>query len=319
MTHDNAALSSTALAALPLFHGEQPDTLAWLLTVSTVRELASDEVLLSPKQPNHTFYILLSGEVDIRLNAEDTSGHTRLGPGHCIGEMSIIDATLPSATVVTRQPCRLLALDGETLWALINRSHTVARNLLYILAARVRRNNQALEQSLQRQQAWAHSAQNDALTGLYNRRWLDDILASHVIRFALEGRTLALIMLDVDHFKPYNDTYGHLAGDRALRTIAGTIHENIRTTDAAARYGGEEFVILMPDTQDIDAQIIAERLCQAIRNQPISDSDGRALPGITVSIGLARFQPGQSVEQLLAAADKALYRAKHAGRDQVAA
>ena len=132
-------------------------------------------------------------------------------------------------------------------------------------------------------------------------------------------------MLDIDHFKNVNDTYGHAAGDAALRELAQRIETQVRVSDIAARFGGEEFVVLLPGTEIESGTLLAERIRKAVSATPIDIGDGNSIT-ITVSIGVASVAPGQDVddlktsgESLLARADVALYSAKSAGRDQVTA
>lgn len=124
-------------------------------------------------------------------------------------------------------------------------------------------------------------------------------------------------MLDIDHFKRYNDSAGHIAGDQALLAVANIIREQIRDDDQAARFGGEEFLIVLPDTGLKDAQPIAERLRQSVEQASIEDNTGNPLPPVTLSIGLAEWAPFETTEQLIARADAALYQAKHTGRNRV--
>ncbi|UCE89409.1 MAG: GGDEF domain-containing protein [Pseudomonadota bacterium] len=311
--------SRETLAALPLLAGAAPEILDWLARHCSVSDAPAGTLLLSPEQTNDRAFVVLEGRLEVHLANQAPEAHTWLEAGSCVGEMSIIEGTYPSATVVTASDCRLLAIEGEVLWSLINRSHAVARNLLYTLSARVRQDNRVIEQSLQQQRQFEKSAQTDALTGLWNRRWLDEMLPRMADRCVMNNQPLSLLILDIDHFKSYNDTHGHLAGDRALQTVAATLSDRIRPTDVAARYGGEEFVVIMPDTARDGARIIAERLCIAIREQPIVRADESPLPAVTVSIGLGTLTDERSAEQLFEAADAALYRAKNAGRNQVAA
>ncbi len=162
-------------------------------------------------------------------------------------------------------------------------------------------------------------ARTDGLTGLHNHRAFQEALSFELERARRTQRPLSLLMLDVDHFKAYNDTHGHPGGDRVLRLVAQTLQENLRTVDVVARYGGEEFVILLLETSGMDAQLVAEKLRLAIANVDFEGAE-RSQPGgrLTISLGLASF-PLQATtgEALLALADAALYRAKHAGRNQV--
>lgn len=312
-------LTTAELASLSLFRDENPDGLEWVLNACTVESLRAGEVVLDPACDNDNLYLILSGSVLVHLDSAPAGPHARLEAGDCVGEMSLIDGGPPSARVVTETNCRLLVMPASAVWSLIAQSHAVARNLLFIMSTRVRRDNAALLASLQQQRVYEQSAKIDSLTGLYNRRWLDEMLPRHCGRSGHDQRPLSLLMLDVDHFKPYNDSYGHLAGDGALRAVARAITGTMRPTDAAVRYGGEEFAIIMPDTNLGEARNIAERLCAAIRGQPVSDGGGEHLPSVTVSIGVAAINGSQRATALLAAADAALYRAKQAGRNCVAA
>ncbi len=152
----------------------------------------------------------------------------------------------------------------------------------------------------------------DHLTGLYNRRYLMDTLANEVRRSHRLNHPCALLMADVDHFKAYNDAYGHLAGDEALARVAGILREATRDVDCAARYGGEEFVVLMPETEADGAAETAQRIRARLAGDPLVGGK------LTLSIGLAQFPDhADTPEALLATADAALYQAKREGRDRV--
>ncbi len=163
----------------------------------------------------------------------------------------------------------------------------------------------------------------DLLTGWYNRRYLQVRLKEELARARRHATTLTCLMLDIDHFKQVNDTWGHVAGDRVLREIAQRIESQIRASDVAARYGGEEFVILLPRTESQPGGSLAERVRCAVAESPFDIGDGRGVP-VTASIGVASATPERSDvelktlgESLIARADVALYRAKSAGRNRV--
>jgi diguanylate cyclase (GGDEF)-like protein len=162
-------------------------------------------------------------------------------------------------------------------------------------------------------------ADTDSLTGLSNRRHFLAV-AGEAIGSAQEfGATLSLLMVDIDHFKRINDTYGHAAGDQALRLLGATLKESTRRDDCVGRLGGEEFAILLPGASAEVAQDIAERICRHATTLVILDGRGQRF-GFTVSIGLACLAPSDAKpEDLLARADAALYRAKRGGRNRVEA
>lgn len=160
-------------------------------------------------------------------------------------------------------------------------------------------------------------ASTDALTGLANRRRLDEVMKSEWLRGIRSGKPTSLLVIDVDHFKAFNDRHGHYGADEALRNVATTIANTIRRPgDFVARYGGEEFVVVLGETDLEGANITAEAIRQAVENIPPFASDNQP---VTVSIGVAcgRAKPGEPIDTLFGAADKALYAAKNNGRNRV--
>jgi diguanylate cyclase (GGDEF)-like protein len=156
----------------------------------------------------------------------------------------------------------------------------------------------------------------DSLTGLYNRSHLMDTLAGEVARSRRHNRAFTLLIMDIDHFKSYNDTYGHLAGDEALRRTGFLLKESIRSCDYAARYGGEEFMLILPETGAEDGVELAERIRNQIAEKEMG-SDGNPLK-VTISIGVASFpKDGDDPHSLMKRADAALYEAKRRGRNRV--
>ncbi|MEH6459407.1 diguanylate cyclase [Chitinimonas sp. JJ19] len=157
----------------------------------------------------------------------------------------------------------------------------------------------------------------DALTGLYNRRFLDETLQRELIRANRLGTPLSVVMLDVDHFKRFNDTHGHEAGDLVLRHIAQFMQKSLRGSDLACRFGGEEFTLIMPETTPENAQAKCEELREQVSLLTIR-LGGKPLPAVTISMGIASTpQHGERAEELIQAADAALYQAKHHGRNRV--
>jgi diguanylate cyclase (GGDEF)-like protein/PAS domain S-box-containing protein len=160
-------------------------------------------------------------------------------------------------------------------------------------------------------------AMHDPLTGLFNRRHVEEELRKELDRADRHGRPLALAMMDADHFKRVNDCHGHQTGDEVLRAIARRCQKILRSHDLLGRYGGEEFVIVFPETTLAEAVVVAERLRAAVAEHRITVGD--IALDVTVSIGLAEWGPGQGIEKLLQRADSALYRAKQDGRNVVRA
>ncbi|WP_316348891.1 diguanylate cyclase [Desulfuromonas acetoxidans] len=162
------------------------------------------------------------------------------------------------------------------------------------------------------------ASMTDSLTGVGNRRQFDEHLQHEWLIARRNGTVVSLLMIDIDHFKLYNDTYGHQDGDQCLQSVAEVISNQVkREADLVARYGGEEFAVILPDVPLIGAQKVAERIRLAINDLGIPNVDALKTPWITVSIGYASMSPqsGQDCEELIRFADQALYRAKRAGRN----
>ncbi len=298
---------------LPLFQGEIPDALEWLQGATELQELQAGEVLLRPGQLNDTLYILLHGS----LMREGRTVSGTIQPGECIGELSILDEKPTVNYVIADEASTLLVIGRDVFWRLISSSYSVSRNLLYLLSSRLRNDINMLDKSLLVQRQLEQKVLIDPLTGLSNRFWLEQMAGRLVERAQIANTPLGLILMDVDHFKDYNDNHGHLAGDEALRVLGATLNRSLRAEDFAVRFGGEEFVVILQQVADEDVMGAAERLRQMVSAASIDGFGGQPLPPVTASFGVALLQPGQSFAMLLAQADKALYRAKALGRNRV--
>jgi len=166
-------------------------------------------------------------------------------------------------------------------------------------------------------QQLAALAQTDEATGLFNKRRLFEQLEREIARAKRYGEILGCLMIDIDHFKRINDTFGHEAGDHILREVGSILRRSVRVTDFVARYGGEEFTLILPRTDSKGAHSVAEHLRLNIRNH-LFDWSGTQIQ-LTVSIGIASCTKFDSLDahQIILSADTALYQAKHSGRDRV--
>jgi diguanylate cyclase (GGDEF)-like protein len=159
-------------------------------------------------------------------------------------------------------------------------------------------------------------ARVDALTGIPNRRAMDEELKVLLARAARDEHDVAVVLVDVDNFKDYNDGYGHLAGDELLSSLGMTLKDVLRDSDTVYRFGGEEFLAVLPDQDTESATTAAERLRRAVRDLEVDHPEGGL---VTISAGVATVRRGEMAAELLARADRALYAAKAAGRDCVRA
>ena len=158
----------------------------------------------------------------------------------------------------------------------------------------------------------------DGLTGIYNHRYFKQFLAKEIIRTNRHNTKVSLAMIDIDHFKHYNDSHGHVAGDKILQQMAKLMAQNLRSIDVAARYGGEEFVAVLPQTDAHAAKIVAEKLRMLIENSQFEKEESQPNSKITISVGIATYPDNsKDLEGLINSADQRLYAAKAQGRNKV--
>lgn len=298
-----------------LFSGMSAENFGYMLEHSVVRNLDTGVRLLQPDTENHHLHLILNGALNVYLIAQESQEHITLQAGECVGEVSLIDGKYPSAIVVAAQPSRILSIPYDTVWSLINNSRTVAGNLLALLANRLRNDNQTIVETQRSKMQLEHQASTDALTGVHNRHWMGRAFPRALQRCTLNKQPFAVMVVDIDHFKKINDTYGHLVGDLALKTVAQCMAENLRPHDLLARYGGEEFAVLLTEADLESAKMVAERLRSRIAAAEIRSNDISF--HVTLSIGITPTQHEERLENLISEADQALYRAKQMGRNRV--
>lgn len=303
------------LANTELFRDVPPAVLETVIEHAAPLDLAAGEVLLTPDRPNQHVFVLLSGALGLHFESLDSPEIRTITAGVSVGEMSIFDETHPSAYVVAKEASRVFPIHRDLVNQLVDAASPVARNLLRLMSQWLKANTRRIVQD--RSQIWelTDRANVDGLTGLYNRRWLDNALVRLFAQAAKSSQELCILLADVDGFKHYNDTQGHQAGDRALIALGNVLKTTVRPYDFATRYGGEEFLILLPHTPLPEGIAVAERIRRITEKTAISCPDGRPLPGITVSIGIAVSTAQATAAELVGTADAQLYRAKADGRN----
>jgi diguanylate cyclase (GGDEF)-like protein len=239
--------------------------------------------------------------------------------GECVGEMSIIEDRDPSAYVIASETTHVLVIHQSILWNMVNVSHQFSKNLLLVLSERVRNHNRYMAESFGNMQRYERNATTDALTGLSNRHAMEESFHREIKRCQKDGRPVSLIMIDVDQFKPFNDEFGHVAGDRALTAVANVLKNQFRQRDLLVRYGGDEFAVLLPGACETESIDIANRVRNAVSGSAEISGDSMIQIPVNVSLGVAEITSDGDYQTLLRSADAALYRAKHAGRNRVSA
>jgi diguanylate cyclase (GGDEF)-like protein len=305
------------LAQTELFRNASPATIQMVMGDTVPIKLSPGELLLSPACENQYIYVLLAGKLSIRLGTSDSPEISELEKGVSVGEMSVIDGIPPAAYVIAKETCSVFPIHRDCLYKLIADASPVASNLLRLLTRSMRVNTQRIVMDFGQIRELTDLANVDVLTGLYNRRWMDNALMRLVEQAKKADLPLCILMIDVDHFKKYNDTQGHTGGDQALMAMGDILKTAVRPYDFSTRYGGEEFLVILPSTTISEGMAVAERIRQAAQNKTILSSEGTAMPGITISIGLAKNDQNTTFQSLIDAADAQLYRAKKEGRNCV--
>lgn len=300
------------LGKLEFFRDVEVDIVSGAAGCSKVRKLGREEILLAPGHLNRHLYLVLSGSLRVQLSLEDNDPVAIVGKGETVGEMSIIDHDGCAVYVIADEDSRLLEMEEDMLWSLVQVSPAAAKNLLGLLTRRLRHANSIIAEKVKNESPDTYGTM-DPLTGLHNRRWVNGMLPRHISRCVMGGHCLSALLIDIDNFENFNEKYGRFSGDRALYTLGRILLDYIRPTEMAARYSGDRFLVLLPDVDGKKAEVVAERLRQKVANAVIVMPDGHILPSLTISIGVASAGQDHSAEEFLLSAETSLEQAKAKG------
>ena len=312
--------SEYTVGDLQLFRDVKDQNVSGVLADCPVVRVASGEPVTDAKSMGARLYIVLRGALGVTVEAPGGMADgtlTKVLPGECVGELSVLDEEVSTSSMSALQETELLVIEAEQLWKLIDESNGVARNLLRLLSFRIRAANVQIRRRQKVGEFYRQLSMVDGLTELQNRAWLNAHLPTLIENAHAVGNPLSIIMLDIDHFKQFNDEHGHLTGDNALRVAAKVLSDALRPRDFAVRYGGEELMVILPNTSRKAGAIVAQRLCERMQQSIVFADMRKPLPHMTASFGVACLMPGQDADALIAMADAALYLAKDAGRNQV--
>jgi len=240
--------------------------------------------------------------------------------------MAMMDAAVGSANSYTENLTTVsdklgTARDREGLRAIVESLVTTATEMKennHALEARLNASREEINQLQENLALVRNESLTDPLTGLANRKQFDQQLAEMIADAAERSEPLSLAMADIDHFKSFNDTWGHLTGDQVLRLVAMSLKQNVKGQDIAARYGGEEFAVILPNTVLRSALTVADHVRRAVMSKELMKrSTGQNLGRVTISLGVASARKGDNAQSLIARADACLYAAKRNGRNRV--
>jgi diguanylate cyclase (GGDEF)-like protein len=301
-----------------LFDKMNIEEISSLIERGEICKVNEKEVILDPGDSNSYVCIVLEGTLDVKLPENDDL-LAILSPGQCVGEMSILDNVPPSARVSGHTEAVVLKLNRDLFWQILKESHSVAVNLLTILSKRVRVGNVTISEEIKLQKEFKKIANIDPLTKLFNRRGMITNFTQAMKASVQRSFPVSLNMIDIDFFKKFNDTYGHIAGDHVLIQMGKALKNYTRDEDIVARYGGEEFSILFFKVSLDEAFKMADEIRDKISKLSLKSDEFPYLPNVNLSMGIALYDSSkdENIEVLIARADEALYQSKKNGRNKV--
>ena len=272
---------------------------------------------------NAELFVRFFSTADEEAAVADVTGKLTDQVNTMLGNISSAQGDADAYTDALVEAASLLdGLDGNeaaksTIADMVESTHEMVKKN-HVLEAQLQSSTAEIERLREDMESLRQEAYTDGLTGIGNRKKFDQSLRLGAIAAMESGEPLCLLMIDIDHFKKFNDTHGHQVGDKVLRLLAETLNENIKGQDTAARYGGEEFSNVLPRTGLKDAVVLADNIRKAISSKSVRDRrSGEDLGKITISIGVSLFAFGEPIGGFIKRADQALYHAKRSGRDCV--
>jgi diguanylate cyclase (GGDEF)-like protein len=336
-----APINNPILNNSPLFENLSELELNAVAAFLEPRKIDRGEVIFSEGEAGKEMYILISGEISAWVSRPDGSRHWmfEIKPGDFFGEMSVIANENRSATLKARSDVELMIFYGLDFYRFIYEHPIIGIKLLKAIRKVQNTWLEQTSQNLNDLMRWGETARrravSDDLTGLYNRRFLDETASSRFKQGAVGPRSISLMMIDLDRFREINNIHDHKVGDQALRAAADILRSSTRADDICVRLSGDEFAVLLPDTGPKEAMIIAERVRETLASRqillpvnPVGYPDGNPAGysaasetveiSIRTSIGIASApNHADTWEALYKTADKALRSAKELGRNRV--
>jgi len=283
----------------PLFRKVKSSTLASLLMRTEPINLLAERVLLTPGEHNDRIYVVLSGRLRVQLNPYDTEPLALMGAGECVGEMSMFDDAPVSAYVIAAANCELLPITHTDVWALLNESLPASHNMLNILARRMQSSNRKLAESMGQSHGFAALDYIDAVTGIYNSRWLVENAQRLVYRYTVSHQPCFFMLLRMDNFRQFDAQSGSHGAELAQRTLARTMQHCLRPNDLMAHVSADQFAVFLLQAGKEIVERVGNRLLEEIARQPIVAPGGEVLPRIVLTVGSCEIRSGDRLGDLV--------------------
>ena len=286
------------MAKTTLFRSVDVTLILGNLRACETRQLKAGETLITQGSNNQSVFIVLRGHLFVKLSSADQFGVSVAVVGDCVGEMSVIDGRPATATVIAEVDSTLLVLPRELIWTLIDHTTLLSRNLLYILAGRLRLGDHIITANQEEQARSRLYATQDLLTTLRNRRWFDESMPRLVEEATRASRPLALVMCEISNLDRLNEQVGRPAADSVIERVALAIGQAVPDPTHAARYTGSQFAVLLPGC----AYPVAEKVCEAIRSalKALPPLAHHQVPPVVprLAMGMASLERGMTPEAL---------------------
>lgn len=308
---------SPEIAALGLFVGVDLEGLEEYLDECPMLDLRSGEVLIAANQPVNSLFLLLEGRLNVHLPPKMEAPNSTIEPGEAFGEALLFSQKPCQMDIIAATDSRVMAIKEETLFALINNSDEFTRNFLFMTIQNLRGAEAVARERQQMQERFRRETSTDVITGLHNRRWLDEMLTRQIVRSSKDDESMCVIMIDIDGYNSFGDVFGEVASEQVLYATGQILQKNCRPTDLLARFDKDRFIVILPDTVSEDAWSVSERIRDAIENNPIEIPGECILPPVTASIGIVEKEAVVGAEKLIALAVSAVKRAKERGGNQL--
>lgn len=323
MPWGNSRETARFLKETEIFSELSLDEISQLIPGMETVTVTQGDLLFREGDPGGIMYILAEGSMIITIRGKDGED-IEIGSfqkGNFFGEMSLFQDEPRSATCYAHEDCSLLSIPGKFFSEIIDKFPGTAiklmRKMLDVTISRLESSGEYLSDMVRWGEEARKRAVTDSLTGLFNRRFLDDAIEQQIQKAGDRNESLTLLMMDVDHCRMLNEKYGQEGGDRIIMEVTKICRECLRENDIISRYGGDEFTVLLPETGRETASGLADCILKGVRKVEL-EFPGLESPRITISIGGAVFpDDGKDSSALREGADKGLYKAKETGRDRV--